>query len=438
MLVYDHGPLTLNDTYEYERIRYACPSLFEPSLTNIGTYDVILKEGQTGPLNNLFPKTYVNEAGKYAIANYIMTLDFVEDVQIGEYLKLTLTYQGTPVVGAEVRCYYAGTPFMLLPSYLTDNQGEVKLYLIKGSYDLLIKYTMDMNPPKAFGKFYCSTVEMYKNFTRYITNIELLSGIKPFDLMTTTDRLPIVRFMRRVNGSANAANRQGNLLDINSVRYDKNSAFAPNVFADGMSRLYDEDGNIIQVVSIDHEGRSMIWAEQGKKYILFHDQVGFDTIYEVLDTTYLLGGKIAGTPVTPSILVEAQPGSTAEVQVMTVESSDSDLRTIFNYKNEIGDQPSAFHLQLLDMVDLNNPLYEDMSLAFQASYASSLSDLSVSAMSFMSFNSAMSWQQQLWYYQNIPKMSAMSATSYQMQIRGRNIDGEWGDWGVSQFTIVEP
>ena len=443
MIIYDHEPLLLNDLYVYDKIRLACPLRFEPSAP--GIYDIIIKDGQDLPITNGFPRPYVNEAGTYSVPDYSMTLNYVEDTNIGEYLKVKLTYQSTPIAGAEIRVYHAGTPYMVLPIYLTDDNGEAKIYLLKGSYDLLLRFTMDRSQfpevpgPPSYCKFHCKTLELYKNFSRYINNLEMMSGLYIFDALTAQPRVPVTRYLRRVNSSGDGRMRQGNLLD--RVRYDKNSDWADNVFTNGITRVFDESGVLVQTAKIDPSGEVLLWLEKDKKYVLYHDQVAFDTVYELVDTSFILGGNVPSKPVS-NVLVEPGVGSTAQITVMSVDD-DVKLRAIYDYVGDKGDEASAYELKLLDMSDPVNPglLVDDLILPYMASFISGISP-DASAMSFMSANLSMSWMSQMWLYYDFTinatsAMSGPSGMSAQMLVRGRNIDGAWGDYGVENFVIKE-
>ena len=88
MLVYQHQPLLLNNAYEYQRIKFACPLIFQPSEIDSGTYDIILRDGQNLPYNNLFPRSYVNEPGIRVVQPFAMNMSFLENQDYGEAVEL--------------------------------------------------------------------------------------------------------------------------------------------------------------------------------------------------------------------------------------------------------------------------------------------------------------------------------------------------------------
>jgi len=375
MIIYDHEPLYLNSLYEYERIRYARPYMFKPSYVSPGTYDIIIKEGQELPITNLFARKQTNEPGLRTGPNYQMTLEFFNDPDVGAYTDVVVAKDNMAIQGVEVRVYYAGTNHMILPVYITDSDGRAILYLPQGTYDIYLRATIEEPLPPDYCDQHCKIYNPYKNFERLITCVEIPTGIKESDLISTADRIPIVRFMRRVNSSLNPCKRQGNMME--QVRYDQRYDFAANVFEGGFTRVFDEDGKIVYISKVDADGRTAVWLEEGKKYVMYHDKVGFDTVYELLNTSYSLMGMMSDAPLEPEIKVMPHQSTGMTIHILSEQRQRGDIVFMFNYEDTLDQIPADFHLQLFRMDQMSSPLFEIVLPFYWASYLSHSSVLSM-------------------------------------------------------------
>ena len=290
MLVYQHEPLLLNNLYEYQRIKYACPMIFQPSETDPDLYDIILKDGQNLPITNILPRSWDNEPGVKTTDQLLMGVEFVTEDEYGEALEITVTLNSTPVENVELRMYYAGTSKMILPIYFTNALGQATVYLEKGIYDIWLRVMIEDEPadPAPPCGLPCKPTNPYKNFSRMIPNVELEFGIIEYDSITTDERVPVTRFVRRMHTGSNAM-KQGNIYE--QVRFSSAQEFEPNVFYGGLTRVFDTDGKLVQVIPIDTEGKVTAWLEKYKTYIFYHDQKDFNTVYEVVDTSSTLMGR---------------------------------------------------------------------------------------------------------------------------------------------------
>lgn len=375
MIIYDHEPLFLNSMYEYERIRYARPYMFKPSYVSPGTYDIIIKEGQELPITNLFARTSVNAPGLRTGPNYQMTLETFNDPDIGEYTEMVITKDGLPVQGVEVRPYYAGSNHMILPVYLSDSDGKVVLYLQQGEYDFYLRATLYEPKTPDYCDKYCKPYNPYKNFARIINNVVIPEGIKEADLLLSSDRIPVVRYLRRVNSSLNPCRRQGNMME--EVRYDRRYDFVSSVFEGAFTRIFGEDGNLVYISKVDAEGKVAVWLDEGKKYVMYHDKKDFDTVYELLDTTYSIMGRMGDAPLEPDVKVMPHLSTGMTIRILSQQRKRGDIVMMFDYEDTMDQVAADFHLQLYSFDRLGDPVFEVVLPFYFASYLSHASVLSM-------------------------------------------------------------
>lgn len=435
MIVYQHDTLYLNGLYEYDRIRFPYPAVFQPSLSVPNTYDILVKDGQDLPLRNILQKDYANEPGSRTGANYEMSVDYVRSDDIGEYLEMVIVKDGTPIPDVEIRTYYAGTSHIVLPIYYTDADGKAVLYLSKGFYDFKITANVYEAPTPDLQGRICYPANPYKNFYRVVTNFEIYEGIKECDFIVSQTRVPVVRYLRRVNSGV-GCNRQGNMLD--QVRVDRFSEFIPNVFCSGISRLFDENGVLVQVSTIDAEGKVVFSVAPNMQYVLYHDMSGFDTIAELLNTSYSLKGYMQEQPAAPTPVIDPEQSDGLNIHILS-EPQTGNIYTLFKYEDSINQKPADFHIQLCTL-DEDDPMMELVMPIYYATHMSSndaLNDMLVSilgetaAASMMSVSSGMADE---WFVYEMASMT-IDPGDYQMRLRIKNDNSLWSSWGIENFSI---